>query len=158
MPIRNIRKNLAGIQDLLLGVGTANQSRGDATVAMTKIDLPIVVADTVELAALDTADYTRARIYINQFAYQDYILDPTATVGVIAPDSGLGYWLFNEVITKQTAADIELADIADTINTSNKYEGKMVWDSTNNRMVRANGALAADVWHVIDGSATVTPV
>jgi hypothetical protein len=53
------------------------------------------------------------------------------------------------------AADI--ADITANINVNDKYSGKRVWDSTNNRELRANGKLASDVWHVIDGSATVTP-
>jgi hypothetical protein len=54
-----------------------------------------------------------------------------------------------------TAAQI--ASIANDVNTSGKYAGKQVWDSTNNRMMRANGAAAGDVWYIIDGSASVTP-
>lgn len=50
-----------------------------------------------------------------------------------------------------------IAAVANTINTANKYAGKRVWDTTNNRMVRASGSAAADPWHVVDGSATVTP-
>lgn len=55
----------------------------------------------------------------------------------------------------ETAANI--AAIASTINTVRKTAGKMIWDSTNNRMMRASGTTAAAPWHVIDGSATVTP-
>jgi hypothetical protein len=55
-----------------------------------------------------------------------------------------------------TAANI--ASLTATINTTNKFTGKQVWDSTNNRMVRASGATAASAWYVVDGSASVTPV
>jgi parallel beta-helix repeat protein len=54
-----------------------------------------------------------------------------------------------------TAANI--ASVAATINTANKYANKLAWDATNNRMLRASGSAAADPWHVVDGSATVTP-
>ena len=56
-----------------------------------------------------------------------------------------------------TATTAAIADIGNSINTANKYLGRMVWDTTNNRMLRASGTAAADPWHVVDGSATVTP-
>lgn len=55
----------------------------------------------------------------------------------------------------ETAANI--ANVASTINTVGKYEGLMVWDTTNKRQLRAAGALPADKWEVVDGSASVTP-
>lgn len=55
-----------------------------------------------------------------------------------------------------TATDI--AAVGASINTAGKFVGRLVWDSTNNRMLRASGTAAADPWHVVDGSATVTPV
>jgi hypothetical protein len=54
-----------------------------------------------------------------------------------------------------TATDI--AAVGAAINTAGKFVGRLVWDSTNNRMLRASGTAAADPWHVVDGSATVTP-
>jgi hypothetical protein len=54
-----------------------------------------------------------------------------------------------------TAANI--ASAAATINTADKYIGKLVWDTTNNRLMRANGPGTTDVWWVVDGSASVTP-
>ena len=47
---------------------------------------------------------------------------------------------------------------ANAINTSEKYTGKLVCDTTNNRMLRALGPLDVDVWRLIDGSLSVTPV
>lgn len=55
-----------------------------------------------------------------------------------------------------TAANI--ADMTAAINTQDKVAGKLIWDSDNNRMMRADGAGATDVWWVVDGSASVTPV
>ena len=54
--------------------------------------------------------------------------------------------------------DANIADASSSINTTGKYEGLMVWDATNKRMLRASGALPTDDWDVVDGSAQVTPV
>ena len=67
----------------------------------------------------------------------------------------INYLLSAAEIVGDTAADI--ADVTAEINTSSKYEGKLVWDEDNHRLLRADGELATDAWHVIDGSASVTP-
>ena len=51
-----------------------------------------------------------------------------------------------------------ILDIGHKVNTSLKSQGRAVWDSTNQRIMVANGALAADLWYIADGSASVTPV
>lgn len=43
-------------------------------------------------------------------------------------------------------------------NSYRKFEGAVVWDSTNKRYLRASGSDPFDPWDVIDGSASVTPV
>ncbi len=50
-----------------------------------------------------------------------------------------------------------IANVAHAVNTTGKLKGLIVWDTTNNRALRASGTAAADPWHVLDGSATVTP-
>lgn len=50
-----------------------------------------------------------------------------------------------------------IADIASSINTVGKYEGLMVWDTTNKRQMRAAGSLPEDEWAVVDGSLQVIP-
>jgi hypothetical protein len=55
------------------------------------------------------------------------------------------------------ASATDIAAVGATINTAGKFVGRLVWDSTNNRMLRASGTAAVDPWHVVDGSATVTP-
>lgn len=57
-----------------------------------------------------------------------------------------------------TASAANISSAAATINTTDKFGGKLCWDSTNNRMMRASGSTATSPWHVIDGSASVIPV
>jgi hypothetical protein len=56
-----------------------------------------------------------------------------------------------------TATAAALVDEANAINTTGKFAGKQVWDSTNNVPLWAAGAGANDVW--IDGTGTtvITP-
>ena len=50
-----------------------------------------------------------------------------------------------------------IADRTNTVNLGGKHEGRMVWDTTNNRMMYASGSTDVSPWYVIDGSASVTP-
>jgi hypothetical protein len=59
------------------------------------------------------------------------------------------------VCGEYTAAQI--ANIAHAVNTTGKAKGVRVWDTTNNRELRASGSTAASAWYVLDGSASVTP-
>ena len=56
-----------------------------------------------------------------------------------------------------TAMAAEIADATDAINTSGKRAGKLVRETTNNRLMMARGGDATDPWDVADGSASVTP-
>ncbi len=62
----------------------------------------------------------------------------------------------NGLMRTFTAANI--ADATNGVNTSNKRAGVLVWDSTNNRAMRAAGSATTSLWYVVDGSASVTPV
>lgn len=57
----------------------------------------------------------------------------------------------------QSSAAANIAAAANAINTANKVAGKIVYDTTNNRIMVSSGALAASPWYVVDGSASVTP-
>jgi hypothetical protein len=61
------------------------------------------------------------------------------------------------VLYTPTATATQIANKTAAINTTDKYTGLMVWDTTNNRMLRAAGGTDVSAWYVIDGSATVTP-
>lgn len=77
--------------------------------------------------------------------------DGAITVNV----SGQGPAGTNAVIGEATAAAI--ASVGNAINTTGKTARKLVFDTTNNRLMVASGAAAADPWYVADGSASVTP-
>jgi hypothetical protein len=57
----------------------------------------------------------------------------------------------------QSIAAADIAAVANAINTANKVAGKVVYDTTNKRLMVADGAAAADPWYVADGSTSVTP-
>lgn len=61
------------------------------------------------------------------------------------------------VINTQSATAADIANKASSVNTTDKYAGLFIWDSTNNRLMRASGASDVSVWWVVDGSASVTP-
>lgn len=57
----------------------------------------------------------------------------------------------------EAASLAELSSLSSRVNTTGKFIGKLIWDSTSKRMLRAEGAVATSVWAVVDGSATVAP-
>jgi len=62
----------------------------------------------------------------------------------------------NLALVADTAAN--LADIANAINTTGKYTGKMVVDLATGLIFTATGATAGDVWRASDGTTVATPV
>jgi hypothetical protein len=61
------------------------------------------------------------------------------------------------VIYTPTATATQIASKTAAINTTEKYVGLMVWDTTNKRQLRASGSTDVAAWDVIDGSASVIP-
>ena len=49
MTVRNIKKNLAGAEDLLHGIGVETQSRGGAFYDMHKLDTYVPTYDVTEM-------------------------------------------------------------------------------------------------------------
>lgn len=62
----------------------------------------------------------------------------------------------NLALVADTAAN--LADIANAINTTGKYTGKMVVDLATGLIFTATGSAAASVWRASDGTTVATPV
>jgi len=54
-----------------------------------------------------------------------------------------------------TASNISSKDHA--VNTTDKQIGKVVYDSTNHRLMVASGSLYTSPWYLVDGSLSVTP-
>ena len=61
------------------------------------------------------------------------------------------------MIETNSYAASDISNKASTVNTVNKYNGLYVWDTTNNRMMRASGETDVSPWWVVDGSVSVTP-
>ena len=62
----------------------------------------------------------------------------------------------NLALVADTAANLAL--IANAINTTGKYTGKMVVDLATGLIFTATGSAAADVWKASDGTTTATPI
>ncbi len=70
----NVEKNLAVVEDLLLGTGTTTQNRNGIVVDVTKIDIPAIIDNYEALALVDTTKH-RTAININDTAGGIYIYD-----------------------------------------------------------------------------------
>lgn len=62
----------------------------------------------------------------------------------------------NLALVADTVANLE--DVANAINTTGKYTGKMVVVLASGLIFTASGAAAGDVWRASDGTTTATPV
>ena len=87
MTVRNIKKNLAGAEDLLHGIGVETQSRGGAFYEMHKLDTYVPTYDVTEM---QRSSLTFMRLYGTDTAYTDYRRNPTGTVGI--PSDLGGVW------------------------------------------------------------------
>lgn len=87
MTVRNIKKNLAGAEDLLHGIGVETQSRGGAIYEMHKLDTYV---PTYDIEEMKRSSLTFMRMYWTDTNYTDFRRNPTGTIG-IASDLG-GVW------------------------------------------------------------------
>jgi len=87
MTVRNIKKNLAGAEDLLHGIGVETQSRGGAFYDMHKLDTYVPTYDVTEM---QRSSLTFMRLYGTDTAYTDYRRNPIGTVGI--PSDLGGVW------------------------------------------------------------------
>lgn len=65
-----------------------------------------------------------------------------------------GTW-YTPSVRSQSAAEIAAA--VNAINTVGKRAGTLAYDTTNHRLMVADGSSATSAWYVADGSASVTP-
>ena len=104
----------------------------DADTAAQRVTLGLEIGVDIQAFDADTAKLDVAQTFTAQ---------QTVTSGIVL----------------QSVAAAAIAAIGDAINTTDKAQGKVVYDTTNNRLMVASGAAAADAWYVADGSASVTP-
>lgn len=84
---RVVRKQLAGAEDLLQGVGTVTQTRGSGSYPIHKLDIPIPTYNIAEMQA-SSAEFMR--LYGSDTAYTDYRRNPEGTIGI--PSNLGGVW------------------------------------------------------------------
>ena len=84
---RVVRKQLAGAEDLLQGVGIVTQTRGSGSYTIHKLDIPIPTYDIAEMQA-SSAEFMR--LYGTDTAYTDYRRNPEGTIGI--PSNLGGVW------------------------------------------------------------------
>jgi hypothetical protein len=99
-----------------------------------------------------TGTWVRSDIVWNTSAGQN------APAGWLCTTGGTpGTWFPFGAPANVTAVAASIAAVGNAINTTGKFAGLIVRDTTNNRLMVARGSAAADPWDVVDGSATVTP-
>ena len=87
MTVRNIKKNLAGAEDLLHGIGTESQARGGSLYQMHKLDTYVPTYSVVEM---QRSSLTFMRLYGDDTNYTDYRRNPLGTAGI--PSEVEGVW------------------------------------------------------------------
>lgn len=103
-------------------------------------------------AAPTTNTWKRGDVVWNNAANQ------FAPAGFICVTAGTpGTWFPFGAPANATAVAASIAAVGNAINTTGKFAGLIVRDTTNNRLMVARGSAAADPWDVVDGSASVTP-
>lgn len=60
-------------------------------------------------------------------------------------------------IQLRTATTVQIQAIANSVNTSGKAAGTVIFDTTTSKIMIATGALAASTWVLADGSGAITP-
>lgn len=142
---------ITGITDLAVADG----GTGASTAAAAATNLGLGTGDSPQFTAVNignATDTTVTRVSAGVIAVEGATVATLSTAQTFTAQQTLTSGL---VIQTATAASI--AAIANAINTANKVAGKVVYDTTNNRIMIASGALAASNWYVADGSASVTP-
>lgn len=127
----------------------------DADAAAARLTLGVGTTDSPQFAAINlgaASDTTLTRASAGVMAVEGATVATLSAAQTFTAQQTLTSGL---VIQSATAAAI--AAIGNAINTTDKVAGKVVYDTTNNRIMIASGSTAASNWYIADGSASVTP-
>lgn len=137
------------------GVPTANTTQYVTNLdqlanCSTMIEKGVVLANT-RLGG--SFSWTSANVQANVSA------DTTKTIYVppFGTTGSSGAWVRNHGAIVPLESNTNLANAASGINTTDKYTGKLIIDTTNNRMLYASGINTTSPWYIVDGSGNVTP-
>lgn len=128
------------------GGGTASFPEaitGDETF-VTTVDGPFTLS--VKYRGREIAGSPDATVAVELAAGCQYIISPT-------PDNGFGLEAGD-----RTTTTTALTAIANAINTTGKFTGKVLLNTTTGKLVSAQGPAAADTWKSADAATTHTPV
>lgn len=104
----------------------------DADAAAQRVTLGLEIGVDVQAYDADTAKTDTAQTFTAQ---------QTLTAGLVL----------------QSVTGAAIGTVGNAINTTDKAQGKVVYDTTNNRLMVAGGSAAADPWYVVNGTASVIP-
>jgi hypothetical protein len=100
------------------------------------------------------------RFKFNSLASTWYVIGSTNTSGqafLATAQTFTAQQTLTSGLVLQSIAAASIAAVANAINTTGKVTGKVVYDTTNNRLMVSSGSAAASPWYIADGSASVTP-
>lgn len=119
--IKQVTKNLVGMEDLLTGVGHVQQKRGGKLYNIGKMDVPYAVASEDELKKVDVDKYTYARI-----GSIDYRYDPADLLGDVQIP-GRGSW------NRSSSVALFYNTIADAKKGDNRKAERLIITSLKNK-------------------------
>jgi hypothetical protein len=100
------------------------------------------------------------RFKFNSLASTWYVIGSTNTSGqafLATAQTFTAQQTMTSGLVLQSIAAASIAAVANAINTTNKVTGKVVYDTTNNRLMVSSGSAAASPWYIADGSGSVVP-
>jgi hypothetical protein len=100
------------------------------------------------------------RFKYNTLASTWYVIDSTDKSGqafLATAQTFTAQQTMTSGLVLQSIAAASIAAVANAINTTNKVTGKVVYDTTNNRLMVSSGSAAASPWYIADGSGSVVP-
>jgi len=100
------------------------------------------------------------RFKFNSLASTWYVIGSTNTSGqafLATAQTFTAQQTMTSGLVLQSIAAASIAAVANAVNTTNKVTGKIVYDTTNNRLMVSSGSAAASPWYIADGSGSVVP-
>jgi len=188
MAVREIVKQLAGTEDLLLGEGIVTQQRDSGEQELTRVGAASLPFDTrsPDIRSIKDELLVKVRHYDSTLSMVSDVANATIgelcfTSGLTAGDQQGTWWNVVDATSVTTngvnilagsatksfvklnsvgliATTAELADITDPINTVNKAAGLQVFNTSTNKPVWSSGATAGAVWVNSGGTTEHTPV